>query len=202
MKNEEGVNAMCSGERFGKPDERIAIFVTQGALNVFNREELQGVIGHEFSHAFHQDVALNLKIFSLVFALGCVVVAGEILMRSASKRNSSSSKNNGAGLVILIGFVFYMLGFIGSTFASIIQAAISRQKEFLADASGVQYTRNPNGIKSALQKLLSLENEKVGAISNPSAKNCSHMFFLSGLSNIFATHPPLEERIKRCEEIG
>lgn len=210
IKNEYGVNAMCSGERFGKSNEQIAIFVTQGALEAFNREELQGVIGHEFSHAFHQDVALNLKIFSLVFALTCLVEVGIAIMRSSSR--SKNNKNGGA--VILIALVFFVLGAIGSTLASIIQAAISRQKEFLADASSVQYTRNPNAIKSALEKLLEIQKEseiaslndykkvQVGALKNPEAKACSHMFFLSGFKSVFATHPSLEERIQSLNKMS
>lgn len=220
MENEFGVNAMCSGEKFGKSDERIAIFVTQGALKIFSREELQGVIGHEFSHAFHQDVALNLKIFTFVFALGFLMTIGEAMIRAASESHprSNSKDNKGATGGILLALVFLILGAISSIFASIIQAAISRQKEFLADASSVQYTRNPEGIKSALQKLLAIqkgeialpsqenENEdnqtedadakQIGKITNPKAKACSHMFFLSGFKGVFATHPSLEERIQ------
>ena len=211
IENEYGINAMCSGERFGKASEQIAIFVTQGALEAFTREELQGVIGHEFSHAFHQDVALNLKIFSLVFALTCLVEIGIAIMRSSSR--SKNNKNGGA--VILIALVFFVLGAISSTLASIIQAAISRQKEFLADASSVQYTRNPNAIKSALNKLLEIQKNseiatslddykktQVGALSNPQAKACSHMFFLSGFKSVFATHPSLEERIQSLNKMS
>ncbi len=210
MREEHGVNAMCSGERFGKADEKIAIFVTQGALDIFNRNELQGVIGHEFSHAFHQDVALNLKLFSMVFALTCVVLVGEVIVRfignSSSNRSSSKDSGKGVAVIALIGVVFIVLGYIGSIFAQIIQAAISRQKEFLADASSVQYTRNPNSIESALQKLANppqtLDSTKPTYIKNPKAKPCAHMFFFSGFSSIFATHPPLQERIKRLHSIN
>lgn len=231
MDNEYNINAMCSGERFGKYDEKIAIFVTKGALDTFNRDELQGVIGHEFSHAFHGDVALNLKIFSLVFALTCVMMIGEVILKGASKvnaRGNSKDSKSAVSAIVAIAMVFYALGFLGSLCASMIQAAISRQKEFLADSSSVQYTRNPNGIKSALVTLLNIQNgntsrlknitsqsaksavdsisklnlNSLGKITNPKAKPCAHMFFLSGFNSIFATHPPLEKRIERLNKMG
>lgn len=221
MKDESGINAMCSGEKFGEHNERIAIFVTQGAIDHFSRDEMQGVIGHEFSHAFHNDVALNLKIFSFIFALGFIMLIGEVIMRSAIKGNKGrrSSKDGAKGIIVIVLFalVFYILGFVGNLFAQIIQAAISKQKEFLADASSVQYTRNPRGIKSALQKLFDIQTRKIyvnhspyksinatkpSIISNPNAKPCAHMFFLKGFDSIFATHPPLEQRIKALEKMG
>lgn len=216
MRNESGVNAMCSGERFGLADEKIAIFVTQGALDNFTRDELQGVIAHEFSHAFHGDVALNLKIFSLIFGLTWTMMIGEFLFRTAiqTRRSRSSGKNKGGGVAViaLIALVFYVLGFLGQIFAQIIQSAISRQKEFLADASSVQYTRNVNGIKSALKRIRDLQSstksdlKNVGAVKNVAAKPCAHMFFLNAVSgffsSIFATHPSLEKRIKALNKIG
>ena len=225
MRSENGINAMCSGERFGYADEKIAIFVTQGAIDNFTREELQGVIAHEFSHAFHGDVALNLKIFSLIFALTWTMMIGEFCLRSCMKQsNSRSNKNKGGGIIVvaLIALVFYVLGFLGTLFAQIIQSAISRQKEFLADASSVQYTRNVNGIKSALKRIKDLQDnginatnrpnsanlygKNVGVMNNLKAKPCAHMFFINSLSgflnNIFATHPSLEKRIKALDKIG
>ena len=226
MRGENGINAMCSGERFGYADEKIAIFVTQGAVDNFTREELQGVIAHEFSHAFHGDVALNLKIFSLIFALTWTMMIGEFFLRSCMRqsRSRSSGKNKGGGVIViaLIALVFYVLGFLGTIFAKIIQSAISRQKEFLADASSVQYTRNVNGIKSALKRIKDLQDnginatnransanlhgQNVGVVNNISAKPCAHMFFLNSVSGffskIFATHPSLEMRIKALDKIG
>ena len=216
MRGENGINAMCSGERFGYADEKIAIFVTQGAVDNFTREELQGVIAHEFSHAFHGDVALNLKIFLLIFALTWTMMLGEFFLRSCMRqsRSRSSGKNKGGGVIViaLIALVFYVLGFLGTLFAKIIQSAISRQKEFLADASSVQYTRNVNGIKSALKRIKDLQSEKdfsaknIGVVKNIKAKPCAHMFFLNSVSGffskIFATHPSLEMRIRALNKIG
>lgn len=216
MRGENGINAMCSGERFGSASEKIAIFVTQGALDNFTRDELQGVIAHEFSHAFYGDVTLNLKIFSLIFALTWTMIIGEFFLRSCMDSSRTCNKNKSGGIIIiaLIALVFYVLGFLGSIFAKIIQSAISRQKEFLADASSVQYTRNVNGIKSALKRIKNLQDNRlrdksvnnISAVKNLKAKSCAHMFFLnstSGLfSKIFATHPSLESRLKALDKIG
>lgn len=216
MQNELGINALCSGERFGYADEKNAIFVTQGALNHLSREELQGVVAHEFSHAFHGDVALNLKIYSLIFALTWIMMIGETFLRHSGRAmHSRGSGSANIGIVLansLIAFVFYALGFLGSIFAKILQSAISRQKEFLADASSVQYTRNVSGIKSALKRIRDLQNSadfgarNIGAVGNISAEPCAHMFFLDAVDRffdkLFATHPSLEKRIRALDKIG
>lgn len=208
MQNEINVNAMCSGENFGKFNEKIAIFVTKGALREFSKEEMQGVIGHEFSHAFHGDISLNIRIVSLIFALTFITIIGKAFIKNAiSNSNKSNSKDNKGGALVIISLaaIVYAIGGLGVFFASVIQSAISRQKEFLADASSVQYTRNVNGIKSALKKLKSLQDERidnVSAINNQKARYCSHMFFLSAFDGIFATHPRLEKRIEALNNIG
>ena len=162
MREEQGINAMCSGERFGKSDERFALFFTQGALDTLSREELSGVVGHEFSHAFHQDVALNLRIFSLIFGFMSISFIGEILMRSIARRTGAAGKRDSKGeaVIALFAFSFYALGLLGTLCASLIQAAISRQKEFLADATSVQYTRNPNAILQALRTIAQEQSPK------------------------------------------
>lgn len=162
MREEQGINAMCSGERFGKSDERFALFFTQGALDTLSREELSGVVGHEFSHAFHQDVALNLRIFSLIFGFMSISFIGEILMRSIAHRTGAAGKRDSKGeaVIALFAFSFYALGLLGTLCASLIQAAISRQKEFLADATSVQYTRNPNAILQALRTIAQEQSPK------------------------------------------
>ncbi|WP_139451686.1 M48 family metalloprotease [Campylobacter armoricus] len=200
MLKEKGINALCTGERFGKKDEKIAIFITKGALNFFNKEELQAVIGHEFSHAFHKDVALNLKLFSLIFALNCISLIGDIMLRGLSKTNTSKSKDRNKALAVLgaIALVFFILGALGTLFARILQASISRQKEYLADVSSVQYTRNPQALINALKKLILFQ--KKTNINNTKAKDCAHMFFLKAFDGILATHPSLEKRIKYLEK--
>ena len=217
MQREWGINALCGGERFGYADEKIAIFVTQGALDNLTREELQGIIAHEFSHAFHGDVALNIKIYSLIFALTWIMMMGEhcikITARDAHARTSGNYANIASIITPkLIALVFYALGFLGSIFAQILQCAISRQKEFLADASSVQYTRNVRGIKSALRRIKDLQSEKdfsarnIGAVGNIGAEPCAHMFFLDAVdrffTKLFATHPSIDKRIRALDKIG
>lgn len=215
MREEQGINAMCSGERFGKSDERFALFFTQGALDTLSREELSGVVGHEFSHAFHQDVALNLRIFSLIFGFMSISFIGEILMRSIARRTGAAGKRDSKGeaAIALFAFSFYALGLLGTLCASLIQAAISRQKEFLADATSVQYTRNPNAILQALRTIAQEQSPKEsqecklakdtqGFLDNKLAKPCAHMFFLQGFKGAFATHPPIHKRIEVLESIA
>ena len=215
MREEQGINAMCSGERFGKSDERFALFFTQGALDTLSREELSGVVGHEFSHAFHQDVALNLRIFSLIFGFMSISFIGEILMRSIARRTGAAGKRDSKGeaVIALFAFSFYALGLLGTLCASLIQAAISRQKEFLADATSVQYTHNPNAILRALQTIAQEESPKEsqecklakdtqGFLDNKLAKPCAHMFFLQGFKGAFATHPPIHKRIETLQAMA
>lgn len=254
MHKESGVNAMCSGENFGDLDERVAIFVTLGALKTFNRDELQAVIGHEFSHAYHGDVRLNIKLISVVFALDFISLIGARILRSV--RNSGNSKNKGQ--IVLIALIFYLMGIIGAFFAQLISSAISREKEYLADISSVKYTRNPNAMAQALSKLLMIQkfgktyddgiyfkdtdamkkewksgakkpnlkdyffNKKSAAqtynaknsdtswlnssknfskIDNIKARQCAHMFFLPAFSGLFASHPPLDKRVKKVKSI-
>lgn len=231
MREEQGINAMCSGERFGKSDERFALFFTQGALDTLSREELSGVVGHEFSHAFHQDVALNLRIFSLIFGFMSISFIGEILMRSIARRTGAAGKRDSKGeaVIALFAFSFYALGLLGTLCASLIQAAISRQKEFLADATSVQYTRNPNAILQALRTIAQKQSPKEsqerklakvfiiapfepqerklakdtqGFLHNKLAKPCAHMFFLQGFKGAFATHPPIHKRIETLQAMA
>ena len=215
MREEQGINAMCSGERFGKSDERFALFFTQGALDTLSREELSGVVGHEFSHAFHQDVALNLRIFSLIFGFMSISFIGEILMRSIAHRTGAAGKRDSKGeaVIALFAFSFYALGLLGTLCASLIQAAISRQKEFLADATSVQYTRNPNAILQALRTIAQKQSPKKsqerklakdtqGFLDNKLAKPCAHMFFLQGFKGAFATHPPIHKRIETLQAMA
>ncbi|RDU56553.1 hypothetical protein CQA42_06970 [Helicobacter sp. MIT 99-5507] len=119
---------MCSGECLGTYKERFAIFVTQGALDSFNRDELQGVIGHEFSHIFHDDVELNMKLISIIFAMNCISMIGHSMLKGAFKNTSRSSKNKSEGKVaiLVLLLMIILIGFIGSIFSQIIQSAISR----------------------------------------------------------------------------
>ena len=198
---DEGVNAFAAGYT---PLNSV-IGVTSGAINSLNREELQGVIAHEYSHILNGDVKINLRFAGILFGLTVVYYIGEFLLRlfSRGSRRRSSKKEGGgiAGIVIIIAIAFFVIGLIGRLFANIIGSLVSKQREFLADASAVQFTRNPNGIANALNKIRSGFGSEV---SSASSSKFSHMFFgipskSSGFSAVFGTHPPLKDRIKRID---
>lgn len=195
--DEPGINAFAAG--YAPTDA--AIGVTRGCLASLNRDELQGVIGHEFSHILNGDMRLNIRLMGLLNGILFLAVIGGVLLRvAASTRPRSGGDRNGNSLIVVIlaaGFVLYIVGWIGVFFAKLIKAAVSRQREFLADASAVQYTRNPDGIAGALSKIASHSSR----LAHPRAEEASHMFFGNGLAEswfqLFATHPPIAERIRR-----
>jgi uncharacterized tellurite resistance protein B-like protein len=152
------------------------------------------VVAHEFSHILHGDMRLNIRMIGVLAGIVFIGSIGEFLMRSQRGSNSKSG-----GGIVLAGLALLLIGYIGLFFARLIKSAVSRQREFLADASSVQYTRNPDGIAGALDQI---RQSSAGAlIANRHAENLSHMFFGQGiqvrLSSLFDTHPPLEERIAR-----
>ncbi len=187
MDHEEGINAFAAGHNINDA----AIGVTRGCITTLKRDELQGVIGHEFSHILNGDMRINLRLMGIIFGIVCLTVIGRTLLRA---RGNGRDKNP----LPLLGLVLLALGGVGYLFGQLIQAAISRQREFLADASAVQFTRNPDGLSGALQKIGATH---LGSkIENEHAAEASHMFFgnamKNSLFNAFATHPPLEERIR------
>ncbi len=185
---ESGINAFAAGHTTSDA----AVTVTRGCLRSLKRDELQGVIGHEFSHILNGDMKLNLRLMGILFGIVSLVTIGRILIRFRS-----SGKNQNP--LPLFGLALIIIGAIGAFFANLIQAAVSRQREFLADASAVQFTRNPSGLSVALQKIGSAGSE----LDSDHAQEASHMFFANGLKSsffsAFATHPPLEERIKAID---
>ena len=202
LRNEPSINAFAAGFT---PNSSV-VAVTRGALDYLNREELQGVIAHEFSHILHQDTALNLKLIGFLFGLEFMVLIGLFLFRIgpaflSGERRSNDKEDTGAaiGLAIMgFGVALMVIGLIGQLFSNIIRMAISRQREFLADASAVQFTRNPLGIASALKKI---GCPNIGSkIQNSNSAEASHMFFGSvGFSGLFNSHPDLSERIRRID---
>ena len=203
---EPGINAFAAGFT---PDDA-AIAVTEGCLDNLSREELQGVIAHEFSHILNGDMRLNIRLMGAIYGIIALTVIGGGMMRGfgratlisgGSRRRSGNGKGDGGGAVIIAIFLtaiaLYVIGYIGVFFGRLIQSAISRQREFLADASAVQFTRNPEGIGGALKRIGGLPQHS--AIENPHAEEAAHLFFASGVSSklggSFATHPPLNERI-------
>jgi Zn-dependent protease with chaperone function len=198
LTEEKGINAFAAG--FTTGDAVIA--VTQTCMKELTRDELQGVIAHEFSHILNGDMRLNVRLIGIVAGILVIGVIGRIIVRgSSSGRPRSSSRKGGGGAIILAGLIIMMVGYVGVFFGKLIKSAVSRQREFLADASAVQFTRNPAGIAGALAKIASRETGS--RIRNVHAEEASHLFFGNGLSapfmNLLATHPPIDVRIRRID---
>ena len=191
LPGENGINAFAAGHSTSDA----AIGVTAGCIRLLTRDELQGVIGHEFSHILNGDMRLNLRLMGVIFGIVCLAVIGRILLQVRS--GNSKDKNP----LPLLGLALVLLGWAGVLFGRIIQAAVSRQREFLADASAVQFTRNPAGLAGALKKIGGLSyGSKLKA---PQAAEACHMFFGNGMGESFLhvmdTHPPLASRIRALD---
>ena len=195
MDSEDSINAFAAGRT---PSDAV-VGVTRGCMTLLTRDELQGVIAHEFSHILNGDMRLNMRLMGLLFGILFLALIGEIILRSAFRGNISSSRKEGAGAALVMlaaGLGLLIIGYVGSFFAGLIKASVSRQREFLADASAVQFTRNPDGIAGALLKIGGLQSGSL--VNHPMARDASHLFFGSALSaSAFATHPPLPQRIGR-----
>jgi hypothetical protein len=188
MDGERGINAFAAGW----DTSSAVIAVTRGTLQALTRDELQGVVAHEFSHILNGDMRLNVRMLGVLAGIVFIGSVGEFVMRSA--RGSRDSKG-----FILAGLALFVIGYVGLICARLIKAAVSREREFLADASSVQFTRNPDGIAGALDQI---RVSSAGTlIANRYAEELSHMFFGAAvtvrLARLFDTHPPLDERIRR-----
>ncbi len=199
LENEEGINAFAAGH---KPSNAV-IGVTRGSVELLNRDELQGVMGHEFSHILNGDMKLNIRLTGLIHGILVISIIGYYILRSQqsvvhyglSSSNDREKKGDSRAFFMLLGLALYILGYIGVFFGQLIRAAVSRQREYLADASAVQFTRNPQGIAMALAKI---GGYGAGSrVQEAHANEVSHIFFSSAVSQLFATHPPLADRIKR-----
>ncbi len=199
LDQEEGINAFAAG--LGQHDAVVA--VTAGALKQFTRDELQGVIGHEFSHILNGDMRINLRLIGLLHGILIIALTGRLLLRLAmhSGRSRSSKDDKSAIPLFVIGLSLLIIGSIGHLFGQLIKAAISRQREYLADAAAVQFTRNPNGIASALKKLGAGSSRSM--IAHERTAEASHLFFGNAVAASWfgglATHPPLSERIRAID---
>ncbi len=199
LEQEPGLNAFAAG--FTPGDAAIA--VTRGSLEAFNRDELQGVIAHEFSHVLNGDMRLNMQLLGILFGILVISLIGRTILRSVrlARFRSRGSNDKGGGIVVAVatGLALAVIGYLGLFFARLIKAGVSRQREYLADASAVQFTRQTDGIAGALKKI------GYGAsaeIQDADAEEVSHMLFANGLRSFFqlyATHPPIEERIRVLE---
>lgn len=199
LDGEEGINAFAAGT----DPANAVIGITRGTLERLNREELQGVVAHEFSHILNGDMKLNMRLTGLIFGLVMIVMIGRVVLHTLRfVRSSGNNSKNGGGVVLLIlavGASLWVIGSVGALFARLIQAAISRQREYLADASAVQFTRNPSGIANALKKIGGFWRN--GGIQSAGASEARHLFFASSdlIKLGFATHPPLEKRIRALD---
>jgi Zn-dependent protease with chaperone function len=194
LDQERGMNAFAAG--FSSKDAAVA--VTRGLLEIVQRDELQAVIGHEFSHVLNGDMRLNIRLIGILHGIFALAIIGRVLIEiglRSSSRGSSNKKNNSLAGLAAVGIVCWLVGQIGFFFGRLIQSSISRQREFLADASAVQFTRNPLGLSNAL-KLIGAAGSR---LANPNTSEVSHMLFASGLESMFATHPPIASRIRRLD---
>lgn len=203
LAEEPGINAFAAGYT---PHDAV-IGVTRGTMERLTRDELQGVIAHEFSHILNGDMRLNIRLMGLLHGILVLGIVGYYTLRVASSgsRVYRSSRSNKGGdpraVMFLIGGGLMLIGSVGTFFGALIKAAVSRQREFLADAAAVQFTRNPSGIADALKRIGGLSAGS--RIVSPNGPQASHMFFgqavVTGLNGLFATHPPLPARIRRIE---
>jgi Zn-dependent protease with chaperone function len=201
MDNENAINAFAAGHSI---DDAV-VAVTRGTLTRLSRDELQGVIAHEFSHILNGDMKLNLRLIGVLYGLLIVALAGRFLLEIGGRSRGGGNRSSGSAIAVLFaaGLLLWILGYIGVFFGRLIKAGVSRQREFLADASAVQFTRNPDSIGGALRKIAGLSKETgLGTrIEHPQAESLSHLFLgaarPSFVRGMFATHPPLADRLRR-----
>ena len=202
MDNEPGINAFAAGYTI---DDAV-IGINRGTIQILSRDELQGVVAHEFSHILNGDMRMSIRIIGLLHGIQMLAMAGYFLLHSMGghshrRYHSHNDRNRNAGGLLFLAIGLIAIGWIGMFFARLIKASVSRQREYLADASAVQFTRNPDGIAGALKMIgASMEGS---VVQNPAAEETSHMFFASMFKNsfdeLFSTHPPLDQRIARID---
>jgi len=193
LEREAGINAFAAGHS----PANAAVAVTRGALVNLNRSELQGIIAHEFSHVLNGDMRLSTRLIGLLFGLTVIAMIARTILRHAPR--SGGGRKGGGGIIVIFAaaLVVLILGWIGLFFGRLIQAAVSRNRESLADASAVQFTRDPQGLRDALVKIGALG---IGSrFADADAEEVAHLLFAEGIRRVFATHPPLIERIRAID---
>ncbi|WP_291320735.1 M48 family metallopeptidase [Desulfonatronospira sp.] len=202
MDGEDSINAFAAGWH----EDDAVIGLTSGAMEHLSRSELQAVVGHEISHIQNGDMYLNIKLMGIIFGLLILTYMGSFVIRNAlygSMISGNRSRTDPRALIVILilGTGLIMAGLVGMVLGNIIKAAISRQREYLADASAVQFTRMPQAMEGALIKIRDMSRTKNrNHLNNPNAEQASHMFFTEAVSkfeSLFATHPPIEDRIRR-----
>ncbi len=196
MQDEEGINAFAAG--FSPSDAVIG--VTRGCVEQLSRDQLQGVIAHEFSHVLNGDMRLNIRLMGVLHGILVIGIIGYYILRSMGRsryRGGSRNSGNGAVIPLALGGGLMVIGYVGTLFGNLIKASVSRQREYLADASAVQFTRNPDGIAGALKRIGGFKSHAY--VESSAAQESSHLFFGTAVhsffGSLFATHPPLEKRI-------
>ena len=190
LEHESGINAFAAGHN----PANAAVGVTRGAIETLDRSELQGVIAHEFSHILNGDMRLNVRLMGLLFGLLVIAVVARTVMRVAPRGRDQ----RGLGpAIVLVALAVLVIGYVGLFFGRLIQAAVSRRREALADASAVQFTRDPTGLRNALVKIGA--GSSGSRLAHPEVDEVAHMLFAPGMRRLFATHPPLLERLKAID---
>jgi Zn-dependent protease with chaperone function len=199
LEQEPGINAFAAGFR---PEDAV-VAVTRGTLEQLDRDELQGVIGHEFSHILNGDMRLNIRLMGPLFGIMALGLLGRVVLRNLRFRRMGSSggrSGNAGGALVIVALGLVVIGYIGVALGRLIKAGVSRQREYLADASAVQFTRQTEGIAGALKKIGGLVDQSY--LARADAEEVSHMLFANGstaLTHLFATHPPLLDRIRKLD---
>ncbi len=190
---DSGINAFAAGYQ---PSDAV-VGVTRGAISALTRDQLQGVIAHEFSHIFNGDMRMNMRLTGIIYGIVFIGEIGRMIIRGSHNRGYTTRRTDPRAAIF--GFALMAIGYGGEFFGRMIKSAVSRQREFLADASAVQFTRNPDGISGALKVIGYGAGSRVGS---PSALEVSHFFFgpvMRFRRTMFATHPPLDERIQKIQ---
>ncbi len=200
---ERGINAFAAGY---SPDDAV-VAVTEGTFEQLSRDELQGVVAHEFSHVLSGDMRLNIRLTGLIAGILAIALVGQILFRMAwfmgAGRRSSKEEGGMRAALMAAGLALWIIGALGALFGTLIKFAICRQREYLADASAVQFTRDPDGLRGALAKIAGYDG--AGHRAAKRAGEFSHFYFaegVSGFGSMMATHPPLAERIRRVSGLS
>jgi Zn-dependent protease with chaperone function len=193
LEHESGINAFAAGHNAANA----AIGVTRGAMTKLTRAELQGVIAHEFSHVLNGDMRLNVRLMGLLFGLLVIALIARTVLRHAPRGGSNKKGAGAVAAVLIVAVAVLIVGYVGLFFGRLIQAAVSRHRESLADASAVQFTRDPTGLRGALVKIGALSGGS--KLASAEVEEVAHMLFAPGISRFFATHPELEERLKAID---
>jgi Zn-dependent protease with chaperone function len=193
LEQEDGINAFAAGHT----PANAAVAVTRGALQKLNREQLQGVIAHEFSHVLNGDMRISIRLMGMIFGLMAVTAVGRTMLRFARHTGGRRDSGRAVAVVLLIGAALAIIGYLGWLMARVLQAWLSRRRESLADASAVQFTRNPEGLTQALVRVAAMGEARHYASAG--LDQMAHMLFSHGARSLFATHPPMLERLQALE---